>query len=59
MAYTRTRNNDFLVDYRVFKKSPIEKAEAHTVKKQWQATMKMFFGADWKKHNNYPETLKA
>lgn len=48
-----------LVDFRVFKKTKEQKAEAQTVKKNWERTMKLFYGPNWKKEkrNNYPFTL--
>lgn len=47
----------FRVDFRVFKKTPEEKAKTYTAKKTWERTMKMFYGKNWRKHNNYPFTL--
>lgn len=52
-----TKNKEFLADFSVFKKTKEEKAKAQTVKKNWERTMKLFFGKDWRKHNNYPFTL--
>jgi hypothetical protein len=54
--YTQN-NKEHLINFRVFYKTKEEKAAAHTIKKQWKATMKMFYGDQWRKHNNYPETL--
>lgn len=53
------KSKEHLVDFKVFYKTDTEKAHAHTVKKQWKTTMKMFYGDAWKKFNNFPETLKA
>ncbi len=50
-------DNKSRVDFKVFKKTKEEKAHAYTVKKTWERTMKMFYGQNWRKHNNYPETL--
>lgn len=46
-----------LPDYSVFKTSKEEKAKAYTIKKRWERTMRMFYGKQWKKYNNYPSTL--
>ena len=51
------KNKEFLVDFRVFKKTKEEKAKAQTVKAGWKKNMILFYGKDWKKHNNYPFTL--
>jgi hypothetical protein len=48
---------DYIADQRVFKKTKEEKAKLHTVKKNWERTMKLFYGKNWRKHNNYPFTL--
>ena len=45
-------NKEFLPDYKVFEKSNEEKAKVHTIKKKWQSTMRMFYGDNWRKHNN-------
>lgn len=50
-------NKDFLPDYKVFKKTKEEKAEAYTIKKRWERNMRVFHGNNWKKKNNYPFTL--
>lgn len=50
-------NESFLVDASVFKKTAEEKREAKEVKNEWKRTMKMFYGKDWKKYNNFPEEL--
>lgn len=47
----------FKVDFKVFYKTKEEKAHAYTVKKTWERTMKMFYGDNWRKHNNFPEKL--
>ena len=52
-------NKEHLVDFTVFKTTKEEKAKAHTVKKQWKATMKLFYGDNWRKYNNFPETLST
>lgn len=52
-----TNKNDFLPDYKAFKKTKEEKAEAATVKKRWERNMRVFYGDNWKKQNNYPFTL--
>lgn len=57
MYYNSKKHPEHLADFRVFKKTPEEKAKAHTVKKQWQRDMRMFFGSQWRKHNNFPEQL--
>lgn len=48
---------DYVADFRVFKKTKEEKAKTYTVKKNWERTMKLFYGKNWRKHNNYPFTL--
>lgn len=48
---------NFLTDYSVFKKTLEEKVKASIIKKEWKRTMKMFYGRDWKRHNNFPESL--
>lgn len=50
-------NRDYIVNQQVFKKTKEEKAKAYTAKKNWERTMKMYYGVNWKKHNNYPFTL--
>lgn len=39
-------------DYKVFKKSKEEKAELQTLKAKWKKDMKVFYGQQWRKHNN-------
>lgn len=51
-------SKEHIVDFRVFYKNAVEKAHAHTVKKQWKTTMKLFYGDNWRKYNNFPESLK-
>lgn len=50
-------NKDFLPDYKAFKKDAKEQAKAKTAKAAWKRNMKLFYGDDWKNHNNYPFTL--
>lgn len=49
---------NFSVDYSVFRKTKEEKKEVRKIQQEWKSTMKMFYGKDWKKYNNFPEELK-
>lgn len=57
MIYKNT-SKEHLVDFRAFHKTLEEKVKAANVKKNWKKNMIMYYGSDWRKHNNYPFTLK-
>lgn len=46
------------IERSAFHKTPEEKLKTYVIKKEWQRNMRKWFGASWKKHNNYPFTLK-
>lgn len=46
------------VDFKVFRKTSEERQKLKDMKATWRANMKSVYGADWRKHNNYPFKLK-
>lgn len=42
----------------VFHKTKEEKVKTYVAKKEWERNMRKYYGANWKKKNNYPFTLK-
>lgn len=49
---------EHLPDRSAFHKTKDEKIKTLNAKKQWKANMRLYFKDNWKKHNNYPFTLK-